>query len=59
MAKTTLDGVYVGNPKRATARPTAERLLEAFQGLTLTILREVAVGYVLNASTSLLIVQED
>jgi transposase len=40
MAKTTLDGLYVGNPKRATARPTAERLLEAFQGLTLTILRE-------------------
>jgi transposase len=39
-AKTTLDGMYVGNPKRATARPTAERLLEAFQGLTLTILRE-------------------
>jgi transposase len=30
MAKTTLDGVYIGNPKRATARPTAERLLEAF-----------------------------
>jgi transposase len=40
MAKTPLDGLYVGNPKRATARPTAERLLEAFQGLTLTILRE-------------------
>ena len=40
MAKTTLDGLYVGNPKRATARPTAERLLEAFPGLTLTILRE-------------------
>jgi transposase len=39
MAKTTLDGMSVGNPKR-TARPTAERLLEAFQGLTLTILRE-------------------
>jgi transposase len=39
-AKTTLGGLYVGNPKRATARPTAERLLEAFQGLTLTIIRE-------------------
>jgi transposase len=39
-AKTTLAGVYVGNPTRATAHPTAERLLEAFQGLTLTILRE-------------------
>jgi transposase len=39
-AKTTLGGLYVGNPKRATAHPTAERLLEAFQGLTLTIIRE-------------------
>jgi transposase len=39
-AKTTLAGLYVGNPTRATARPTAERLLEAFQGLTLTIIRE-------------------
>ena len=40
MAKTRLEGLYVGNPKRATAHPTAERLLEAFQGLTLTIIRE-------------------
>jgi transposase len=39
-AKTMLTGLYVGNPKRATAHPTAERLLEAFQGLTLTIIRE-------------------
>jgi hypothetical protein len=39
-AKTMLDGLYIGNPTRATARPTAERLLEAFQGLTLTIIRE-------------------
>ena len=40
MAQTTLDGLSVGHPTRATARPTAERLLEAFQGLTLTLLRE-------------------
>ena len=40
MAKTKLEGLYVGNPKRATPHPTAERLLEAFQGLTLTIIRE-------------------
>ena len=39
-AKTTLVGLSVGNPKRATAHPTAERLLEAVQGLTLTIIRE-------------------
>jgi transposase len=37
---TTLAGLYAGNPKRSTPRPTAERLLQAFQDLTLTILRE-------------------
>jgi transposase len=39
-ATTTLGGWSVGNPTRATAHPTAERLLEALQGLTLTIIRE-------------------
>jgi transposase len=33
-----LGGLYAGNPKRKTARPTAERLLEAFQELTLTLI---------------------
>ena len=35
-----LTGLYTGNPKRATAQPTAELLLEAFQELTLTIIQE-------------------
>lgn len=35
-----LVGLYAGNPQRATARPTAERILEAFQGITLTIIQE-------------------
>lgn len=35
-----LAGRYAGNPKRTTVRPTAERLLEVFQELTLTIIRE-------------------
>ena len=39
-ARTTLAGLYAGNPKRATARPTTERLLNRFEGLTLTIIRE-------------------
>jgi transposase len=39
-ARTVLAGLYAGNPQRATARPTTERLLERFQGLTLTIIRE-------------------
>jgi transposase len=33
----TLAGLYAGNAKRKTARPTAERLLEAFQEVTLTV----------------------
>ena len=35
-----LAGVYTGNPARATAQPTAERLLATFQEVTLTILHE-------------------
>jgi len=33
-----LAGLYAGNPKRATARPTAERMLETFQEITLTLM---------------------
>jgi transposase len=33
----TLSGLYAGNPKRRTARPTTERLLKAFRGITLTV----------------------
>jgi transposase len=33
-----LAGLYAGNPRRETARPTAECLLEAFRDLTLTII---------------------
>jgi len=36
-AKGKVAGVYVGNPKRATARPTAEALLKAFKGIDLSI----------------------
>jgi transposase len=39
-AKTPLAGLYIGNPQRATAHPPAERLLEACEGLTLTLIRE-------------------
>ena len=34
-----LAGLSAGNAKRDTARPTAERLLEAFQDITLTIVK--------------------
>ena len=32
-----LQGLYAGQPNRATRRPTAERVLEAFRNLTLTV----------------------
>jgi len=38
VAGAKLVGLYAGNPQRATARPTAERFLEAFQEITLTII---------------------
>jgi transposase len=36
---TTLAGIYAGNPKRATARPTTELMLQAFKDLTLTVIQ--------------------
>lgn len=35
----TLTGLYAGNPKRGTARPTTERLLRTFRNVVLTIVR--------------------
>jgi hypothetical protein len=37
---TKLHGLSAGNAQRETARPTAERLLEAFSEMTLTIIKE-------------------
>jgi transposase len=37
---TELAGVYAGNPKRSTARPSAELLLEAFEDITLIVIQE-------------------
>jgi transposase len=35
-----LSGIYPGNAKRATARPTAEMMLQALTGLTLTVIEQ-------------------
>lgn len=32
-----LDGIYKGNPKRATAKPTTEMMLAVFRGISLTV----------------------
>jgi len=37
--KGELRGIYDGNPKRGTARPTTERMLRAFKHITLTVIR--------------------
>ena len=34
-----LAGLYPGNPKQETSRPTAERLLAAFQNITLSVVQ--------------------
>lgn len=39
VANQTLSGIYAGNPTRQTARPTAEKLLAAFQEITLSLVR--------------------
>jgi transposase len=39
-AGVALAGVYTGNPTRATTQPTAERLVETFQEVTLTVIQE-------------------
>lgn len=41
----TLSGLYAGNSQRETARPTAERLLEAFQEVTLTVIESMDQVY--------------
>jgi hypothetical protein len=33
-----LAGLYDGNPKRATARPSAEKILKAFENISLYLL---------------------
>ena len=41
-----LAGLYAGNPKRATARPTAEKLLAAFKEITLLLIEGPNQTYV-------------
>jgi len=33
-----LNGIYAGNPKRATARPTTEMMLKAFEGISVAVI---------------------
>ena len=47
-----LSGLYPGNPKRATARPTAEQLLAAFREITLLLIDTPHETYVHLSSLS-------
>ena len=38
-----LAGLYDGNPKRATKRPSAEQLLKAFDNITLYLLPDTSI----------------
>ena len=40
-----LAGLYAGQAKRSTARPTAEKLLAAFDGITLTRVKQSTQKY--------------
>jgi transposase len=48
-SKQKLSGLYDGNPKRATERPSAEQLLKAFDNLTLYLLPDTSI-FVTNLS---------
>jgi len=49
-------GLYAGQPNRTTARPTAERVLEAFRNLTLTVVQ--LPGQMIRHLTSLSALQQ-
>lgn len=53
-AETDIVGLYVGNPKRKTKRPTAEALLGAFSYLDLIVFKETDdISYHLTPLTTL------
>lgn len=42
-SQSSLAGLYEGNPKRATNRPTAEKMLRAFNNITLYLHRDDSI----------------
>lgn len=51
--KTELTGIYRGNPKRGTARPTTERMVKAFENIHLLIIpAETKTSYYLTQLSS-------
>jgi len=51
--KTELTGIYRGNPRRGTSRPTTERMLKAFENINLLIISSgTETGYYLTQLSS-------
>lgn len=55
----TLPGLHPENKQKMTDKPTAERLLQAFRGVSLTMIKNTAGEEVLRQLTPLSGVQED
>jgi hypothetical protein len=58
-AQATLPGLHPENKHKMTDKPTAERLLQAFRGVSLTMIKHTAGEEVLRQLTPLSGVQED
>ncbi len=55
----TLPDLHPENKKKVTDKPTAERILKAFSGISLTIIKNVAGEEILRLLTPLSGLQED
>jgi hypothetical protein len=58
-AQTSLPGLHPENTHKMTNKPTAERLLQAFAGISLTIIQHAAGEDILRRLTSLSGLQRD
>jgi len=58
-AQATLPGLHPENKKKVTDKPTAERLLKAFRGVSLTIIKNTAGEEILRRLTPLSGLQEE
>ena len=58
-AQASLPGLHPENKHKRTAKPTAERILQAFSDVSLTIIKQAAGEEILRRLTPLSAVQED
>ena len=58
-AQVTLPGLHTENKQKRTDKPTAERLLKAFSGVSLTIIKHAAGEHIMCRLTPLSALQQD